>query len=97
MYTYKVQNKINTSVLQEGSKPIHLASARGDLQMTRALIRMGSDPTACTENEVHQLYILKLYSSMHACPLCRYDGNQFTLLVHVVTRSYFVSLLAHME
>ena len=37
---------------QDGTKPIHLASLQGQLEMVRALIRMGSSAATCTENEL---------------------------------------------
>ena len=32
--------------------PIHLACVRGNVEMVRALILMGSSPTVCAEGEV---------------------------------------------
>ena len=52
-YTYLCCN-VNNSLLymQNGQHPIHLASGHGEVEMVRALIRMGASPTAVTDDEV---------------------------------------------
>ena len=57
--------------LQDGSKPIHLASSLGYLQIIRTLIRMGSNPTVCTEDEVHQTILLIITNNELISPLHR--------------------------
>jgi ankyrin repeat protein len=39
-------------VTQDGTRPIHVACLHGQLEMVRALIKMGSSAATCTENEL---------------------------------------------
>ena len=80
---------------QNGWKPIHYACGRRLLEMARALIKLGSSPTATTDNEVAYVApsLLINYRSHHYSR----SGSRYTLHVEQGTRNSFVISLTTME
>ena len=58
---------INLLYTQNGQQAIHLATSHGEVEMVRALIRMGSSPTACTDDEVSLLVYRPTYRIHYCC------------------------------
>lgn len=64
-----------TVYLQDGEKPIHLATARGLNEMVRALIQMGCSPTTCTEVEVLKVSAIFFPLQFNWCISCIQQPN----------------------